>query len=274
MPATAVQRAALSHHLRSAGRGTIPLVTSDWLDRFLAEARLPGMEQQAANLVRLIGDHLRAQGEGLPLEDPTVAAQVGAFNWERFEELRDELVDEGVVKLISAGLGMVAGNASFHKPATYGLTLRGWSRYESELRGKFAARYGFMALKFGDGVLDALVADCIKPVVLRELGYQVVDMRNVARAGVIDNILREQIRDAAFVLVDLTHDNSGAYWEAGYAEGLGKPVVYLCERSKFDRAKTHFDTNHCTTIMWEAPGGPEFEAQLVATLRRSLNLFE
>ena len=84
---------------------------------------------------------------------------------------------------------------------------------------------------------------------------------------------REKIRDAAFVLVDLTHENSGAYWEAGYAEGLGKPVLYICERAKFEAAKTHFDTNHLTTVLWEAHKPHEFIEQLIATLRRSLNLF-
>jgi nucleoside 2-deoxyribosyltransferase len=79
--------------------------------------------------------------------------------------------------------------------------------------------------------------------------------------------------ETAFVLVDLTHDNSGAYWEAGYAEGLGKPVIYICEQSKFDAVKTHFDTNHCTTVMWKADEPAVFTEQLVATLRRSLNLF-
>lgn len=92
-------------------------------------------------------------------------------------------------------------------------------------------------------------------------------------AGVIDNIMREKIRDAAFVLVDLTHDNSGAYWEAGYAEGLGKPVVYLCEREKFSESRTHFDTNHCTTVIWSDTAIDNFKEQLIATLRRSLNLF-
>ncbi len=75
------------------------------------------------------------------------------------------------------------------------------------------------------------------------------------------------------MLVDLTHDNSGAYWEAGYAEGLGKPVVYICERGKFDAAKTHFDTNHCTTVMWTQEEPMQFVDELVATVRRSLNLF-
>jgi nucleoside 2-deoxyribosyltransferase len=96
----------------------------------------------------------------------------------------------------------------------------------------------------------------------------------VAQPGVIDNIMREKIRDAAFVLVDLSHDNAGAYWEAGYAEGLGKPVLYLCEQNKFDESKTHFDVNHCTTVMWGGSKSNEkFASDLQATLRNSLKLF-
>ena len=31
------------------------------------------------------------------------------------------------------------------------------------------------------------------------------------------------------------------YWEAGYAEGLEKPVIYTCEKNKFNSEKTPFD---------------------------------
>lgn len=27
-------------------------------------------------------------------------------------------------------------------------------------------------------------------------------------------------------------------------------MIYLCERRKLDETKTHFDTNHCTTVIW------------------------
>ena len=145
--------------------------------------------------------------------------------------------------------------------------------YENERKGKISGRYGFLAMKFGDAQLETLIKDEIKPEVKRQLGFDVLDMRDVSRAGVIDNIMRAQIRDSAFVLVDLTHDNSGAYWEAGYAEELGKPVVYICEKEKFDRVKTHFDTNHCTTVPWDTSDKESFKQQLIATLRRSLNLF-
>lgn len=42
--------------------------------------------------------------------------------------------------------------------------------------------------------------------------------------------LLKYIRDSKFVVVDLSHQNNGAYFEEGYAMGLGKPVIQLCKR--------------------------------------------
>ena len=72
------------------------------------------------------------------------------------------------------------------------------------------------------------------------------------------------------MLADLTHDNNGAYWEAGYAEGLGIPVIYLCEKKKFKKDKTHFDTNHCTTIPWETGNELEAMRDLISTIRTTI----
>ena len=153
------------------------------------------------------------------------------------------------------------------------LTLDGWEKFEALKRGEISGNFGFIALQFDDPVLDPFVEDVVKPAVKKGINYDLVDMRDIARAGVIDNIMRTQIRDSAFAIVDLTHDNAGAYWEAGYAEGLGKPVVYICESTKFDAVKTHFDTNHCTTVIWSEDNPDQFKNDLIATLRRSLNLF-
>ena len=127
-------------------------------------------------------------------------------------------------------------------------------------------------MQFDEPDLKAFVNKVLKPAVKDEIGYDLVDLNDVGRAGILDNIMRVQIRDAAFVIADLTHDNSGAYWEAGYAEGLGKPVVYICEKAKFDEESTHFDTNHCTTIPWCRDDPDDFREKLIATLRRSLDL--
>lgn len=271
---SALQRAALSHRLSTATRGPGGLmITADWMEHFLQSARLPNPIEQVRNLIRLIGDRRSETGEGCFLDTTIDTPRVGAFNPEMLDQLRKELEAKGIVKQV-ARVGMQKPRGEGEIIAwLYDLTLDGWELYEAEKQGQVVGKYGFIAMKFGDPILDAFVENTVKPSVQDGIGYALVDLRDVARAGVIDNILREQIRDAAFILVDLTHDNSGAYWEAGYAEGLGKPVVYLCEQNKFDNAKTHFDTNHCTTVLWSTDKQEQFRADLIATLRRSLNLF-
>ena len=57
----------------------------------------------------------------------------------------------------------------------------------------------------------------------------------------------KHIKDSKFVVVDLTHQNNGAYFEEGYAMGLGKPVIQLCRQG----TPLHFDIAQKNTIIWE-----------------------
>ena len=59
--------------------------------------------------------------------------------------------------------------------------------------------------------------------------------------------LLKYIKDSKFVVVDLTHQNNGAYFEEGYAMGLGKAVIQLCQKD----TKLHFDIAQKNTIMWK-----------------------
>lgn len=112
----------------------------------------------------------------------------------------------------------------------------------------------------------------VKLAIRERLRIDLVDLRDVEQAGVIDDIMRVKIRDAKFVISDPTHDNHGAYCEGGYVESLGKPVVYICNKEKFESVGTHFDVNHCTTIAWSTEDTDGFCSRLIATLRRSLGL--
>lgn len=126
-----------------------------------------------------------------------------------------------------------------------------------------------MAMKFGDENLSIVLEKVFKPSA-RRAGFDLVKLDDVPKAGLIDDRLRVEIQVSDFVVADLTHDNLGAYWEAGYAEGLGKPVIYTCEKSKFATAKTHFDTNHHLTILWDFAAPEAAGNELVATIRATL----
>lgn len=265
-----IARSSLSHRVRTLFRSG-DLINNPWLQNNLPKLKLPTPAQQVVNLVRTIGVRKEASGEDTPFT-VSLAAEVGCYNSANLQHLVEELVERKlIVRRGTAKLPQRRGG-ELHT-SRYDLTLDGWEMFEREKRGGIAGSYGFLALKFGDAELDAFVATHLKPAVKDALGFEIVDMRDVGRAGLIDNIMREQIRDAAFVIADLTHNNLGAYWEAGYAEGLGKPVIYICQKTMFETAKTHFDTNHSTTVLWLADDPDLLKRELVATLRRSLGLF-
>ena len=220
----------------------------------------------AMNLIRYIGDQVSESGQPI-YQLSEVAALIAAPSEEIADSIFEELTERGLITVGNINK-LMDGTVFMH----VNLGLDGWERYEEEKHGGFDGNYGFIAMKFTDDELDGFVRDVVKPAIREQLGIDLIDLRDVEQAGIVDDIMRVKIRDAKFVLADLTHDNHGAYWEAGYAEGLGKPVIYTCKKEKFENASTHFDVNHCTTVSWSIDDAGGFCDRLIATLRRSLKL--
>jgi nucleoside 2-deoxyribosyltransferase len=126
-------------------------------------------------------------------------------------------------------------------------------------------------MPFGKLDLYQIYRDHFQPAV-SATGFTLKRLDENQPAGLIDDRLRVEIHQCRFLLADLTHGNPGAYWEAGYAEGLGRPVIYTCEKSIFDdrRKGTHFDTNHHLTVVWESTSPATAVSKLKATIRSTL----
>jgi nucleoside 2-deoxyribosyltransferase len=77
--------------------------------------------------------------------------------------------------------------------------------------------------------IDNVFTDCFIPAVAKT-GFKLERVDTAPKAGLIDDKIKVDIRTARFVLADLTGNNNGVYWEAGFAEGLGKPVIYTCKK--------------------------------------------
>ena len=269
-----VQRAALSCYIRrnheTAENGYV-LVNFDLVNKIGTEASYNQMNH-IPDLIRYIGDYVSANGTPIPqMEGVDVQRTICAPSMEIVKQIVPELRTRGLIGYTDTSSGY----------ARVSLTFSGWKRYTAEQRGQVHSNFGFIAMEFFNDPnadifgLPAFVDEIVKPAAKEATGYDLHDIRHFQQSGIIDNYLRVTIRDAAFVICDLTHDNHGAYWEAGYADALDKPVIYICERSKFKKGKSHFDTNHCTTIFWEKDSdNSDFRQQLIATLRRSLDLFD
>ena len=77
-----------------------------------------------------------------------------------------------------------------------------------------------------------------------------------------------EISRSKFVVVDITYPNFGAYYEAGYAQALGKEVIVCCPASRFGsddkNQRPHFDIAQKSMIVWNN------EAELINRLKRRI----
>ena len=124
-----------------------------------------------------------------------------------------------------------------------------------------------MAMPFGLSELDQTILPTARNAA-KACDFHLSRVDEQPKPGLIDIQMRVAIEEARFAVVDLTFANSGAYWEAGYAEGLGKPVIYTVRKDHDERV--HFDTAHLSRVIWEPDKLDRAEAQIKAMIRNKL----
>jgi hypothetical protein len=251
----------ISHFLRK--RNNWPLLDSETFKKLLKEESYPSPTQQAKNLILWIGGNITAPGERISIEPNTHQAIIGAKDQQGVKFILDHLFDRSLLTGIRTDTLQTLGSAQ----AT--LTFEGWEYYDELMHGKTNSRKAFMAMQFGDSTLTKVVDECFKPAV-KKTGFDLQTVLEEPKAGSIDDRIRADIRNSKFLIADLTHSNNGAYWEAGFAEGLGKIVIYTCQKSIWERETTHFDTNHHQTVIWDESDLKRAGEDLKATIRASL----
>ncbi len=255
--------AVLSHWIRTEhesrknrSRKDPITLTTKLIDEIIKNPR-PSIAEQKNKLILWLGDN-SLPGGAVPVNADIHQSIIGAVTSDGFLLVLDGLTDAGLVTPVVVG-----------GPPTRALTYKGWEYYEELRRGTVNSRTAFMAMKYNETELDGIVENVFRDAV-RQAGFDLTVLRDKPKAGLIDDRLRVEIRAARFLIADLTHENAGAYWEAGYAEGLGKPVIYTCERKKFESSKTHFDTNHHLTVLWDSEKQEDTAKELKATIRATL----
>ena len=218
------QLAVLSHVVRRASNQT--LVTTHFADSVLTNAKLPGASGLVNNLLLHVSTELQSPGEVMNLQATSLRAVLGALSatgviWAIEQAIRLCLLEGEAVR--------TNGPDDQYQLIQATLSVHGWEHVEALLREAKDSRKAFMAMKFGDPELDAVFKDYFK-LAVHQTGFNLQRLDDEPRAGLIDDRMRLEIRTSRFIIADLTHGNAGAYWEAGYAEGLGRPVIYTCRK--------------------------------------------
>jgi len=123
----------------------------------------------------------------------------------------------------------------------------GWQRVEELRKPNIDSQQAFIAMWFSDEVDQAYMEGIAN--LKDDTGYHPlrIDMKQF-NDKICDRIITE-IRRSRFLIADVTGHRQGVYFEAGYAMGLGLPVVWTCREDQIDEC--HFDTRQYNHITWE-----------------------
>ncbi len=121
----------------------------------------------------------------------------------------------------------------------------GWYFIEENLQTENSKKV-FIAMWFDKNMNSALIE--IEKAV-RVLGFDVIRIDKKEHNNEISGEILYEIRQCKFLIADVTGQRHGVYFEAGYAMGLGIPVIWCCNEK--DLNDVHFDTRQYSHVVWK-----------------------
>ena len=141
------------------------------------------------------------------------------------------------------------------------LTPAGVQRLEELETKAVDSEQAFVAMWFDESVSEAYEKG-IEPAI-RDSGYRPLRIDKKEFNNKIDDEIIAEIRRSRFIVCDFTcglieHGGKqiaiprgGVYYEAGFAQGLGIPVIWMCRADHIEHV--HFDTRQFNHITWNTP---------------------
>ena len=237
-----------------------PLITKDIIDYVKTKLPLP-VHERADRFLRYLVNSTDITGELVTLGTLSNTADSyghrgfseGSTFWEAMawsESIKDNeveffldyLLEKGWIKGRREGLGM----------GHFIVTIDGYSHIADVSVNRNLSQV-FVAMWFDNSMNESYQTGIEQAV--WDAGYKPFRIDQKEHINKIDDEIIAEIRRSRFLVADFTQGDDGArggvYYEAGFAHGLGIPVIFTCREDAVD--KLHFDTNHYNHIVWATP---------------------
>lgn len=129
------------------------------------------------------------------------------------------------------------------------ISFKGWEKIDELNTYHKEINQGFIAMSFSKAAVPIMQ---VFKSAIKESGYKPQVISEKEHNNQIVPELFFEIERSKFIVVDITYSNNGAYYEAGYAQALGKQVIVCCRKQEFesDKTKPHFDIAQKAMIIW------------------------
>lgn len=140
----------------------------------------------------------------------------------------------------------------------WSITPVGWNVIDEHKKKSPYSTIAFVAMWFDDKTNDAYNQAIVKAI--NEAGYTPLRIDKHEHLNKIDDEIIVGIKKSKFLVCDFTGQRGGVYFEAGYALGLGLPVIWTCNAS--DLKNVHFDNRQYNFLLWEEDKLEDFKKAL------------
>jgi nucleoside 2-deoxyribosyltransferase len=189
-----------------------------------------------------LGDSLTV-GNDVDVDTLQLLAETESKNNQELIQLLHMLEDSGLVQ----GTFYLGGGARVQP------TVRGWQELDNLRRPRTDSAQAFIAMWFNELTSDAYT-NAIEPA-LNATGFKAIRIDKKEHNNKIDDEILAEIRRSRFLIADFTCEpknvRGGVYYEAGFAQGLGIPVIWTCRDTSLE--DLHFDTRQYSHIVWKTP---------------------
>ena len=129
------------------------------------------------------------------------------------------------------------------------LNAKGHIFYEEMASSRTTSSQAFVAMWFAPEMTQVFEHG-FEPAI-RGAGYEAIRIDRMEHDGKIDDRIIAEIRRSSFVVADFTGHRGGVYYEAGFAHGLGRRVIFTCREDHLK--ELHFDIRQYNTLIWTEP---------------------
>jgi hypothetical protein len=216
----------------------ITLTTDNWRD--LAEQyQRATVTARVDKLLEAIARKSGSPGVYVPLTYENDYPLAGALNHTELVSYLDYLHGEH----------LVFPNDTSNRGGAYKLSIAGWRAIEPRAEVGGIPGRCFVAMWF-DGSMQEAYNLGFAPGVT-DAGFTPIRIdEKLTNKGISDEV-KAEIRLAQFMVADFTGQRQSVYYEAGFANGLGREVIWCCRED--DVSNLHFDTRHLGHVVWKDP---------------------
>lgn len=158
------------------------------------------------------------------------------------------LHDRGLLQFNKAALFLSARSFGLSLKLPVTISPDGWDYLEKRASQIEEKTQVFVAMSFSRE-MKAAWEKALKDAIT-EAGYKAYRIDAEPHIDRIDAKIITEIKNSRFLVADVTEQKHGVYFEAGYALGLGFPVIWSVRKDHL--SKVHFDTRQYNHIVWES----------------------